>query len=88
MTEEHDARPTTTPAGGNGDSRPTPRELAAARRADAEPTLADANEDYRNIRAAKRLMKEWGVTTMDSAVAVAQARVRGASRRAGYDRQD
>ncbi len=88
MNGGSDARPTTrSPGAGSPDGgRPSGRELAASRRADAEPTLADAGDEMRQVLGAVRLMGEWGVTTIEDAIITARDRVRGARRRAGYDR--
>ena len=74
---------TRTTSSRDGAGRPSARQLAAARRAKDEPTLAEANEDLRTILAAERLMEEWGVDTIEDAIITAQARVRGARRRSG-----
>ncbi len=96
MTGGHDARPTTDhPAGGAGAEHGLPvlavgqrrheRQMAALARAAAEPTLAEADKDVRTLLAAIRMMGEWGLVTIGDALELAQARVRGARRRAGYD---
>lgn len=88
---QDDARTTATPAGRDGASHPSARELAGAQRAKDEPTLADAETDRRAIVAAKRLMDDWGVARwamIGDALAIAHDRVRGARRRAGYERPD
>ncbi len=74
---------TRTTSSRDGASRPSARELAAARRAKDEPTLAEANEDVRAILAAQRLMDAWGVETIEDAIITAWTRVRGAQRRSG-----
>lgn len=80
-----DARPTTASPGAERPDglRPSGRELAGPRGAAPEPTLAEANEDFRKIVAAGLLMQEWDVTTIAMALRVAGARVRGARRRSG-----
>ena len=90
MMEDVNTRPTTTSPGAE---RPdgccaSGRALAASRRADREPTLADAEEDWRRIEAAWALMEEWGLGDFWEASKMARARVRGARERAGYERQD
>ena len=90
MKAERDARPTTASPGAErpDDLRPSRRALATARRVRDEPTLADANEELRAIRAAARLMNAWDVTTIAMALRVAGIRVRGARRRQSYDHKD
>ena len=91
MMNDVNTRPTTTSPGAE---RPdgccaSGRALAASRRADREPMLADAEEELRIIEAAVRLMAEWGVeTNIEAAASLARARVRGARERQGYDHQD
>ena len=57
-------------------------------RADREPTLADATEDYRKLRVALWVMEDLGCSTLGGAIEKARARVRGARRRQSYDHKD
>ncbi len=83
-----DGSTTDAPAVRDGASRPSLRAVAASRRAAERPTLEATEKDRRAIYTAARLMKAWSVTTIAGALSVAEARVRGAWRRAGYDRED
>ena len=85
MMNDVNTRPTTTSPGAErpDDLRPSGRELAASRRADREPTLADANDDFNKLLAAGLLMQEWGLDSIEDAGKLAAARVRGARRRSG-----